>query len=331
MKRLKLDNNMFLLIIITVLVVFIALFSDDFLTLENIFDIMRSYSFMGVLSLGVLVVLVSGGMDLSFTAIATVTQYLLGLLLTVRTSLPIAAVLFIPLFSGIMLGLFNAFLISRLKVPSIIVTIATLNLFYGLLMFFSRGRWMYEFPSWFSDFAQINFLNMYNDDGYLFGLSVFSVIWFSLIIIFSIFLNFSTLGKKIYATGGNEEAAFRSGIDITFIKYFVYSLMGFIAALGGIVQAQLTQTIAPNAIMGKELEVIAAVVLGGAGLSGGTGSVTGTVLGVGLIAILTNSLTLLKISSYWQQACIGIIICLSVILTALRNSRIRKRAVIIEK
>jgi len=142
-------------------------------------------------------------------------------------------------------------------------------------------------------------------------------------------LKYTALGRNIYAVGGNQEAARRVGISVLKTQLFVYCYMGFLAGIASTVQANMMLTVAPNALMGRELEVLAAVVLGGASLAGGTGSILGTILGFGLIVIVQNGLTLLGISSYWHKVFVGAIIVISVGITAYqRKVRERKGAII---
>jgi simple sugar transport system permease protein len=135
------------------------------------------------------------------------------------------------------------------------------------------------------------------------------------------FLNRTNLGRQIYAVGGNPEAAQRLGVNIRRLRVFVYGLMGLLSGLASVIQAQLVQTVAPNSIVGRELDVVAAVVLGGASLAGGTGTVLGTALGVSLIAIMGNGLTLMGVSSYWHQVFLGAVIVISVGVTSYTQRR----------
>jgi simple sugar transport system permease protein len=279
---------------------------------------------------GVLVVLLSGGIDISFTANATVSQYVMAILLAKVPGINPILIFLIPCLIGITLGGVNASLIFFLNAPPIIITISTLNVFFGILQFISGGKWIYNFPSWFRDFAKIRLLNFINPDGISFGLSILTVIWILIIIVTFTILRYTTLGRKIYAMGGNIEAAKRSGLNILFLQFFVYCYMGFLAGLASIIQALLAQTVAPNAIMGRELEVIAAVVLGGASLAGGTGSLFGTILGVALIAIIGNGLTIMRVSSYWQKVFIGLIIIISVSITTIQQKAAKRRVAVIE-
>ena len=323
-------NELYLLFVIIGLSIMMSLINSNFLTLENFFDILRSYSFMGILAVGVLVVLLSGGLDISFTANATVAQYVMAVMLVKNPEISVFLAFLIPCLIGIALGGVNASLIYFLNASPIIITIATLNVFFGVLQFISGGKWIYNFPAWFRDFARINVLNFTNPDGIIYGLSILTIIWIFIIIITFLLLKYTTIGRKIYAMGGNKEAAKRAGLNILTLQLFVYCFMGLLAGLASIIQALLAQTVAPNAIMGRELEVIAAVVLGGASLAGGSGSLFGTLLGVALIAVIGNGLTLMGVSSYWHKASIGLIIIISVSITALQRRAVQRRVAAVD-
>jgi len=303
----------FLALFIVALGTFLTFSTADFLTVENLFDVLLNYTFLGIMSAGMLVVLISGGIDISFTAIATVAQYAMALHITERGGNLLLAFL-IAGAVGIFLGSINGFLIDRLKVPAIIVTIATLNLFHGVLITVTKGRWIYGFPEWFRTAPSL--MTISTKSGANLSLSLPIILLIVVYALTSFFLKRTTLGRQIYAMGGNPDAAQRIGVDIRKMKVFVYGLMGLLSGIASVIQAQLVQTVAPNAIVGRELDVVAAVVLGGASLAGGTGTVLGTALGVSLIAIMGNGLTLLGVSSYWHQVFLGAVILISVGVTS---------------
>ncbi len=329
-KKLLKRNEIYLFFVIIGLSIILSIFNPNFFTLENLFDILRSYSFMGILAVGLLVVLLSGGIDISFTANATVAQYVMAYLLVNNPEMSIFLTILIPCAIGIALGGINASLIYFLNAPPIIITIATLNVFFGVLQFISGGKWLYNFPVWFRNFSKITVIKLVNPEGIPYGLSILTIIWIAIILGTFFILKYTTLGRKIYAMGGNIEAAKRSGLNILQLQMFVYCFMGFFAGIASIIQALLAQTVAPNAIMGRELEIIAAVVLGGASLAGGSGSLIGTLLGVSLIAVISNGLTLMRVSSYWQKVFIGLIIIISVIVTALQRKAVARRVTVID-
>jgi simple sugar transport system permease protein len=300
----------------------LTVFTEDFFSVENLFDVLMSYSFLGVMAVGLMVVLISGGIDISFTATATVAQYVMATTL-IRHGGGWWLAFLIPIGIGITLGAVNALLVYSLRVHSIIITIATLNIFYGLLIFLTGGKWIYNFPDWFARGLSLFAFTTAGGKTYSFSLSI--IVLVGAVAITGFILNKTAMGRRIYAMGGNPEAAKRMGFNLLGLHLFVYCYMGFLAGIAGLVQAQLVQTVAPNSIVGRELEVVAAVVLGGASLAGGAGTLLGTVLGVALIAIMSNGLTLMGISSYWHQVVIGLIILASVSITAFNRKREEKR------
>jgi len=312
-KDLFKKHEFYLFIIIISLCILFALRTEEFLTLENLLDLLTCYSFLGILSAGMLIVLISGGIDLSFTAIATISEYMIALII-IHYSGNLLTAFVISCCIGIILGTFNALIIYYFKAPSLIVTIATLNIFYGFIILVTKGRWIYNFPIWFREMRNIFEFTTGSGKEYEIALPVLLLLF--VFIITYILLNHTFLGRKIIAFGGNQEAARRMGFNILHITIFVYAFMGFLAGVGAISHVLIVQTVQANAIVGRELEVIAAVVLGGASLAGGKGTVLGTILGVTLIAIMWNGLILMGISSYWQPVILGIIIIISVISSA---------------
>lgn len=312
-KDLSKKYEFYLFIIIISLCILFSFFTKEFLTLENFLDLLTNYSFLGIMSAGMLIVLISGGIDLSFTAIATISEYMIALII-INYNGNLLTAFIVSCFIGIILGCFNAFIIYYFKAPSLIVTIATLNIFYGFIILVTKGRWIYNFPTWFREMRNIFEFTAGKGKEYEIALPILLLLF--VFIITYILLNYTFLGRKIIAFGGNQEAARRMGFNIFHITVFVYAFMGFLAGVGAISHVLIVQTVQANAIVGRELEVIAAVVLGGASLAGGKGTILGTILGVTLIAIMWNGLVLIGISSYWQPVILGLIIILSVISSA---------------
>ena len=308
----------FLFLIIVALIVFFAFSTENFFTLENLLDLLISYSFLGIMAAGMLVVLISGGIDLSFTAIATVAQYIMAIII-INYSGNLFSAFLVAGIIGIVLGSTNAFLIYYLKAPAMIITIATLNLFYGVTIFITRGRWIYNFPDWFNQ--SHNVFSFTAADGTYYGIPLPVILLVLVFILTYIILKYTILGRKIFAMGGNIEAARRAGFNILGLTIFVYSYIGFLSGIGSVGQVLILHSVQPNAIVGRELEVIAATVLGGASLAGGAGSVLGTAMGVALLAIVWNGLIIMGVSSYWHKLIIGLIIICSVGINAYNCKR----------
>ena len=323
LARLKRSHEFWLLIVILALCTVLTLANDYFFTLRNLQDLLTSNAFTGILAAGLLVVLISGGIDISFTATASVAQYT-AMYVAVNYFGNWLSVFVIACGIGVACGAINALFIQKLRIPSIIVTIATLNIFFGLLIYVTKGKYIPVLPDWFARGIDWFEFTDAQDFGYSLNLQMLAL--FLAFLITWLFLNRSNLGRQIYAMGGNPDAAQRLGFHVFGLNMLVYCFMGFMAGVASLVQAQLAQSVAPTVLVGKELDVVAAVVLGGASLNGGVGTVFGTILGVALLAILQNGLILLGVSSYWNQVFVGLVILVAVSATAWSQRPARKQA-----
>ena len=329
MKRLFTRHETYVFLAIIAFSAIITSVNPSFLTLENLFDLLKSYSIQGIFAVGVLFVLISGGIDISFTAIATVAAYVMTVV-SINYGGNILTTFLIASVVGVALGMINAVVIYFFNIPSIITTIATMNIFYGILTVLSGGKWIYALPTWFREFTDINVFTLTNAEGIEYGLSIITIIWLAIAVAAWVILRYTILGRGIYAMGGSMSSARRAGFNVFKLQMFVYSFMGLMAGIGGVVQVLIVQTMAPNSMVGKELDVIAAVVLGGASLAGGAGTLVGALLGVAMIAIMSNGLTLMRVSSFWYNVFIGLTIIISVGVSAYRRKTREKRAIAVE-
>ncbi len=320
MKRFLHSHEGKLFVVVLALGIFLSLATKSFFSLQNMVDLLTSYAFSGMLAAGLLVVLISGGIDISFTASASVAQYIA---MTVANHFNIGwvEVTLICAVAGIACGLINAVLIGTLGLSTIIVTIATLNVYFGVLMFVTHGNEIFSLPDWFVNGASWVVYTDKQGNPYVFNLQMIGLIGaFGLT---ALLLTRSNIGRQIYALGSNAEAAKRVGIKVFRLNLLVYGYMGFIAGMASLIQAQDAQSVSPNALVGRELDVLAAVVLGGASLMGGVGTVFGTILGVMLLAFLQNGLLLLGVQSYWSECFTGAVILIAVSALALERQRQR--------
>jgi simple sugar transport system permease protein len=320
--RFRRSHELWLLAVILALSLGLSLATDSFLTLQNLFDLLTSNAFVGILASGLLVVLIAGGIDISFTATASIAQYV-ALTLGIRHGLGWLALFGVAGGVGVVCGLVNAVFISTLRISSIIVSIATLNIFYGLLIFFTGGRYITSLPKFFRD--GLSWFEHEDASGVPYALNLQILVLILAFVAAWLLLNRTNLGRQIYAMGGNKDAAQRLGFHVFGLNLLVYGYLGFVAGIASLVQAQLAQSVTPTVLVGKELDVLAAVVLGGASLTGGVGTVFGAILGVALLAILQNGLVLIGVSSYWSQWFVGLTILIAVSTTAW--SERRRRAV----
>ncbi|QPB43120.1 ABC transporter permease [Rodentibacter haemolyticus] len=309
----KNQNNRILLMTLIILGVFLSIFTQHFLSIENIYDVLNNYSILMILACGLFVVLISGGIDISFPAMTIIAQYVMISLIQ-QYDVGLIGVFTISIIVGVLLGMINAVIVYKLNVPSIIITISTLNIFYGGLLYITKGTWLYDFPDWFQQ--EIIVFKQVSSDGIEYGLSFQVMVALAAVLLTAIITNKLTIGRKIYALGGNKEAASRIGFNLFRLHLFVYGYMGLMSGLAGVVQSYTVQSVAPDSLLGYELTVLAAVVLGGTNLSGGKGTLSGTIMGVILLALIQNGLNLLNISSYWQMVVTGCIIIWSISTTA---------------
>ena len=318
LSRLIGHHEFWLGLLVIALAVGLSVSTDEFLSLGNLTDVATSYAILVILACGLFVVLISGGIDISFPAMTAIAQYAMASWVIAHGGNFLLA-LTIAIAVGLLLGLINGFLVYWLRVPAIIITIATLNVYYGLLVYATKGTWLYGFPDWFMN--GINWFSFTAADGYDYGITLPLLCLAAVIVFTAILMNYTRLGRQIYAMGGNRDAASRLGLNLLKLHFYVYGYMGILAGVAAVVQAQITQSVAPNSLLGFELTVLAAVVLGGTSMSGGRGTLTGTLLGVILLAFLQNGLTLLSVSSYWHTVFSGIIILVSISATAWNEKR----------
>ncbi|MEJ1160317.1 ABC transporter permease [Prosthecomicrobium sp. N25] len=319
----RLGTEGWLFVVILLLGAVWSLLTPWFLTLPNAVDILETWSVTTILALGVFVVLVAGGIDISFAATASVAQYAAAWAAQ-NAGWPPALAIPLGLVVGVALGCLNAALIHYLNITSIIVTIATQSLYFALLMWWTGGKLIPVLPDWWSD--RIVFFQTEAADGSLVRITLPIVVAATAVLVTWTLMTRLSAGRQLYCMGGNPEAARRLGIDIARMHFLAYGFLGLMAGLAGLVQAHRVGQSVPNAMVGQELNVVAAAVLGGASLNGGIGTVRGVLLGLLLLAILQNGLNLLGWSSYFFPIVIGLVILVSTSITGLAGRPGRRRA-----
>jgi len=301
-----------------------------FLTADNLFDILKTSSITGMMALGVMVVMISGGMDISFTAIATVSMGITVRLLIALGQGNIVVAFLVAGIIGALLGSINGFLVYQFKLPTLIVTLGTSSIFHGLLLSILKIPYLYTVPGYYFEFGKLSLFSFSTADGTVIGLSSLTVLLFVMACLVWLILRFTMVGRGIYAIGGSIEAAKRAGFNIIFIQLFIYSFIGFTAGVASIEYVVMFRHVHPFNMMNMMLNVIAAVVLGGTSITGGSGTVIGTLLGVWMIYMITNSLILMGIPSEWESVAIGFIIILSIGVNAYQKSLRKVEVKIIE-
>ncbi|MFI6731356.1 ABC transporter permease [Nonomuraea sp. NPDC050451] len=292
---------------LVVLVVALSLLSGDFLTVTNLLNVGVQAAVTAILAFGSTFVIITSGIDLSVGAVAALSAIVLAWT-AADSGLPWPLATLVALAVGVACGLVNAALIAYGKLPPFIATLAMLGVARGLALVVSQGSPI-EMPEAVSHLGD-------TVGGYL---PVPVLVMAIMGVIAAVVLNRTYAGRAMYAIGGNEEAARLSGIAVSRQKLVTYALSGAFAAVAGIVLASRLASAQPQAASGYELDAIAAVVIGGASLSGGKGRALGTLVGALILAVLRNGLNLLSVSAFWQQVVIGVVIALAVLLDTLRR------------
>lgn len=289
-----------------ILCALLAVLSPYFLTSKNIFNVLRQFSLIGILAIGQAFIIITAGIDLSVGGTVAITACLAAILTV--SGMPPVIVLILTLFLGCVVGSINGLLITKIKINPFIVTMGMMSVIRGATLLLTNG-------------LPINFESSlaYLGNGYVGLVPVPVIIMFLVVAIGYVFANNTLTGRNIYAVGNNQKAAILSGIRADRVKLLVYVIMGLLAGLCGIMLAGNLNSADPSFGTGYEMDVIAAVVIGGVSLAGGEGSIIGVIIGAALMGVLRNGFVLLGISAYWQTVTIGLVIILAVSMDSLRR------------
>lgn len=290
-----------------VLFVLMSGLNESFLTVSNLTNVARQVSINAIIAVGMTCAILTGGIDLSVGPVMALSGSIAaGLMLA---GIPIPLAMMAALLVGALFGLANGSFIAYLRMPPIIVTLASMGIARGLALLYTGGYPISGLPDMFSFFGR----------GTVLGIQVPILIMAGVYLLAWIMLNHLSFGRYIYAIGGNEEAARLSGIRVSRYKMLVYVVSGLTAALAGLVLTSRLMSGQPNAGEGFELDAIAAVVLGGAAISGGKGAIMGTLVGAMMLGVLNNGLNLMSVSPYIQNVVKGGIILAAIYLSSVRR------------
>ena len=297
-------------IALLVLIVVMTIASPSFLNITNIFNILKQNAVYGVLAVGMTFVIVTGGIDLSVGSIVAITACFATKLAQDGTTLPVGVAMLVGLLVGLACGVFSGFFIAYTGVPAFIATLATQQIARGIVYVFTDGR----------PITGVSDSYKYIGSASWGVIPVMVVIYVAFLVVGTFLLKYSKYGRHVYAVGGNKRAALVSGINVKRTEFLVYVICGICAAVGGLMLSSRVQTGQPAGGEGYEMEAITAAVIGGASLSGGKGTIFGSFIGLLVVAILTNGLDLLNVSSYYQEIIKGAIILLAVLADRIRKN-----------
>lgn len=316
-----------IMLIIVVLSIIITFISGAFLRADNILDFLRSNAVLGIMALGMLPVLISGGIDLSVSANIALCAVVLGKFLVRFPNTNLAVVILVTMLIGGLVGLLNGLIITKFKIPPIVVTLGTMTIINGAVLLGTGGTWITGLPDWWKKFGSFQIGSFTTSSGGTMGISAQLIIFAVAAVVTAFILKYTLIGRGIYAVGGSESSAVRVGYNVNRILIFIYVFCGMMVGLASAAHISIVGQVDPNTYAGYELDVISIVVLGGASTMGGVGTVFGTVLGVILMAVLKNGLILARIPTYWQKVVMGLVIIIAVSVDVINRRREQEKLV----
>lgn len=304
-----------ILIALAVLVLIFTIVTHTFLTGTNLLNVVRQVSLLGIMAVGMTFVLVTSEVDLSVGSIYGFSGLLTGVLVLKGWS-PVLAV-GVGLLAGVLIGAFNGAVSSYARIPSFIVTLGTLNAVRGLALILTNG-----FPITLTGAGIVGLDRLlFLSQGQVFGLSMQTIFLITIGLLGAYLLHRTVLGFRVFAVGGSERAAYIAGVNPPAIKTLSFAFLGLLSGLAGILNLTYLESAQPTTGSGLELDVIAAVIIGGTRLGGGEGSIPGTILGVLFIGVLRNGLVLLGVTPFWQTTAIGLAVILAALVDRLLDRR----------
>ena len=312
-----------LLILLAVMVVFYII-NPTFLTQRNIYDLFRTMIVTGIFACGVMMVIINGGIDLAFMAIAICSAYsTIRLAISVGGEWPFVLLALVSCAIGLVFGLLNAFLVNKFKMPVFIATLAVSTTIRGLMLQFVGNEYVAssEMPEAAIEFSKTYWFMTTDASGSTYGLHFSVFITLAVMIATALLLRYTIIGRGVYALGGDEVSTTRIGFNVKNLRRFIFGYAGMLAGLGGIIYVSNNRMADPMSFQGEELTVIAAVVLGGTSIKGGKGSVFGILLGLLLTNVINNNLTLINVPSYWEKFTFGLLIVIAVLVQSIKAKR----------
>ena len=292
-------------IALIILMAVITIINSNFLTANNLLNLLLQVTSNALIAFGMTFVILTGGIDLSVGSILALSSALTAGLL--GSGMPVTLAILISLILGCILGMMNGLLISYGKLAPFIVTLATMTIFRGATLVYTNGN---PITKGLSD----SFLFQFLGQGYIVGIPFPVIIMFIVFIVLYVLLHKTAFGKSVYAIGGNEKAAYISGVKLNKVKIIIYSISGIMASISGLIITSRLSSAQPTAGASYEMDAIAAVVLGGTSLSGGKGRILGTLIGALIIGVLNNGLNIIGVSAFWQQVVKGVVILIAVLI-----------------
>ncbi len=296
------------LIALILMFLFFSIASPHFFNANNIVNIIRQISLLGIMAMGMTMVIVCGEIDLSVGSIYGASAILTGVLMT--NGVPIAAAVLLGLGAGIVMGVLNGLLVTYARIPALIVTLGMMNVARGLALIISEGRVVNLTQRTVKTGGLDSFLFL--GQGKILELPIMSIVFIGVVVVSYLVYSHTLLGFRMRAVGGSQAAARASGINERVVKIAAFGITGFFCALAGLLNISFLANVQGTTGRGIEMDVIAAVIIGGTSLKGGEGTIVGTLIGVLIMGVLNNGIILLGVSPFWQMTIVGVVIVVAV-------------------
>lgn len=325
-KALLLKNIFLSLALIIVFSVIFGLINPVFFSIINIFDLLKVCSYPAIFACGVMIILINGGIDMSFLWIGMFAAYSTSKLFSILQVqhgiiAPLPVLFLTSIVIGVVLGSFNALLVSKFRIPVFIATLSSANIFMGIMFQFIGSEYIFpeQMPKRMIDFSNTLVLKSESADGTAIGLHVSVLVAIAVMVVVHLIMKYTVMGHSIYAIGGDIASTERIGYNLNRVRLFIYTLAGGIAGLAGAIGVSNIQVANPYDFQGREMSIVAAVIIGGTRVTGGSGSVLGVALGVLLTNILSQNLILIGIQPEYNKFVFGLLIIFAVAVQSIQE------------
>ncbi len=326
LKRITSSNEFYIFLVIVVLFVVVCLINPVFFSAYSVVSVLKTCIEPLIYAVGAYLVIISGGIDVSVAGIGAFSMFTATkILYTQGYQGPVVLAYLLAVMFGLGLGAVNGFLISRIKIPPMIATLGMNSIINGTMLFFIGSREISNVPKGILAAGRSYLFTVYNARGVAAPMSTTVFIVIGLLILMFLFLRYTMLGRNIFSIGGNTDSALRAGINVANTQLIVYMLAGAIYGLGGMVHTVTYVNSNPMDLIGQEMLTLAAVIIGGARITGGHGTLKGCVLGVLLIQLINNCLNTVGIPSYCQRFAVGMVLVIGTSLTAYQALREKRK------
>ena len=325
LKVLSSKKEVSVLLILAAVMGISYLLNNTFLTFENMMDVIKSNAVLGICAMGMLLVIITGGIDVSMGGQLALITVLTGQMMKSTGIGNMLLWYVVAILIGAVLGAFNGLMVSHLNLPPIIATLGLNSVIRGFLRYYTNGTWINQLPDEVGSFGMMKLFATPNAEGAMIGMPIQFLLFVVAMIVTWVLIKHTMLGRSVMAMGGSPVAAERIGLNTKRLTTFAYIYSGMMVGFAAITYTSIMKSVDPVAFGNYEMDVIGAVVLGGALLSGGSGSVFGTFLGVMLFSMISNGLTLAHISTYWQSIIVGSIILIAVSFDMIKIKREEQR------